>query len=506
MSTPRRRRTAAVLAALLVASAPLRAQSVSPHLSRLLDGWYKRAQRTAHGRWGIAIADELGNVLWSRQPDQPLIPASTAKIFTTGFARSRLGGEARIATRVLGTGFLDSASGTWNGTWTLELNGDPSLDDPAHAGPRLYDLAEQLHAAGIRRIEGPMLVSSEAGPATATFPAGWPARHRGAVFAPLIGTLTVHENIVTAWVAPTRRSGHRPLLLNDAPAGVRSMIVNEAITRTGRRSRLHLSARSNGWVLTGWIGTRAGMRQVKAVAYDPERVLELAWRQALHQAGVEWDEDPHTVLAPSDGRIRTLAEVFSPTLDTLAADIDRRSLNLGAELLLRWAAGPDAPADSLVEHVARVTGIGPEQFRLVDGSGLSDLDRVTPRLQVTYLARIPTFPATRAFPLLLPANGTGTLTRMRFGLPGAGVLRAKTGTLGNVAAIAGYLGRPDGVFIISMLYNGGRTAAARQAQTRLFRLLGARGKVQPEDFDPPPDASPDSSAIAPDTSSILPTH
>lgn len=505
MNTRHRWRTAA-FAALLLTPAPLRAQTVSPHLSRQLDTWYKRAQRSARGRWGIAIADALGNVLWSRNPDQPLIPASTAKIFTTGFARSRLGGDARIATRVLGTGFLDSSNGTWNGTWTLELNGDPSLEDPAHAGPRLYDLAVQLAATGIRRIEGPMIVSSEAGPATATFPTGWPARHRGAVFAPLIGPLTVHENIITAWVAPTRQAGHRPRLLDDAPAGVRTMIVNEAITRTGRRSHLHLLARRNGWVLTGWIGTRARMRQVKAVAYDPERVLELAWTQALRQAGVEWDPDPRTVLAPSDGRIRTLAEVFSPTLDTLAADIDRRSLNLGAELLLLWAAGPDAPADSLTAHVARVTGIEADQFRLVDGSGLSDLDRVTPRLQVTYLARIPTLPATRAFPLLLPANGTGTLTKMRLGLPGAGVLRAKTGTLGNVAAIAGYLGRPDGVFIISLLYNGGRTAAARQAESHLFKLLGARGKVTPDDFDLPPDTPPDQIAEPADSTGTLPAH
>ncbi|MGH7531750.1 MAG: D-alanyl-D-alanine carboxypeptidase/D-alanyl-D-alanine endopeptidase [Gemmatimonadales bacterium] len=496
----------AVLAVFLLAPAPLGAQTVSPHLARQLDTWYRRAERSARGRWGIAIADALGNVLWSRQPDQPLIPASTAKIFTTGFARSRLGGDARIATRVLGTGFLDSSTGTWNGTWTLELNGDPSLEDPAHAGPRLYDLAVQLAAAGIRRIEGPMIVSSEAGPATATFPAEWPSRHRGAVFAPLIGTLTVHENIVTAWVAPTRQPGHRPRILDDAPVGVRAMIINEAITRTGKRSSLHLTPRRNGWVLTGAIGTRARMRQVKAVAYDPERVLELAWTQALRQAGVEWEPDPRTVLAPSDGRIRTLAEVFSPTLDTLAADIDRRSLNLGAELLLRWAAGPDSPADSLTAHVSRVTGVDPSQFRLVDGSGLSDIDRVTPRLQVTYLARIPTLPATRAFPLLLPANGTGTLTKLRLGLPGAGVLRAKTGTLGNVAAIAGYLGRPDGVFIISLIYNGGRIAAARQAESHLFKLLGARGKVTPDDFDVPADTTLEPTIDPTDTIGIPLAH
>lgn len=495
------------LALLLLAPGPVAAQTISPHLSRQLDAWYKHTARAARGRWGVVIADERGMVLWSRQPDQPLIPASTLKIFTTGFARTRLGGNARVATRVRGTGLLESASGTWNGTWTLKLNGDPSLEDPRHVGPTLYDLARQLARAGIRRLEGPLIVTSESGPATATFPIGWPARHRGAVFAPLIGSLTIHENIISAWVVPARRTGRRPHVVDDAPTGVGAMIVNDAVTRSGRRDRLHLSARREGWVLTGSIGTRAGPRQVRAVAYDPERILKLVWAQALRQAGIDWAAGARSVLAPSDGRIQTLAEVFSPTLDSLAADIDRRSLNLGAELLLRWAAGTDAPAESLAAHVRQLTGASDGEFRIVDGSGLSDQDRVTPRLQVTYLARIAAQPATREFPLLLPANGTGTLAKIGRGLPGEGVLRAKTGTLGNVAAIAGYLGRPDGVFIISMIYNGGRTTTARLAQSRLFRLLGARGEVLPEDFDDDiADSTSGPTPPAPDSAPTIPAH
>jgi hypothetical protein len=49
------------------------------------------------------------------------------------------------------------------------------------------------------------------------------------------------------------------------------------------------------------------------------------------------------------------------------------------------------------------------------------------------------------------------------------------GTLDRVATLAGYLGRPDGVLVISLMYNGGRTHAARAAEWELFRLLGAEG-------------------------------
>src|SRR5262249_33484837 len=154
---------------------------------------------------------------------------------------------------------------------------------------------------------------------------------------------------------------------------------------------------------------------------------------------------------------------------------------LGAELLLQWAAGNDSsPAARLTAHVQQVTG-DYAGVRLVDGSGLSDQNRVAPSTFVSYLARFPQTPAGRNFPMLLPQNGTGTLARLANGLPQRGVVRAKTGTLGNVASLVGYLGRSDGVLLVSLMYNGSRVFAARQAEWRLFRMLGANGVVIPSD-------------------------
>jgi hypothetical protein len=60
-------------------------------------------------------------------------------------------------------------------------------------------------------------------------------------------------------------------------------------------------------------------------------------------------------------------------------------------------------------------------------------------------------------------------------------VRAKTGTLGDVATLTGYLGRSDGVLLISLMYNGSRVWSARQQQWKLFRLLGAEGVIIPDD-------------------------
>src|SRR5258705_1573550 len=70
------------LAAFLQPSAPLQAQTDAQWLTGRMESWYHRAQRAAPGDWGIAVADQAGQMLWSVNPGQPLMPASTVKLFT----------------------------------------------------------------------------------------------------------------------------------------------------------------------------------------------------------------------------------------------------------------------------------------------------------------------------------------------------------------------------------------------------------------------------------------
>jgi D-alanyl-D-alanine carboxypeptidase/D-alanyl-D-alanine-endopeptidase (penicillin-binding protein 4) len=445
-----------------------------------MNEWYASASRMAPGEWGIAIADQSGQMLWSFNAEASLMPASAVKLFTTGYARSVLGGSARRATRMVGTGMIDPGTGEWLGDWALELNGDPSLERAQGSGPTLYDLAAQVAEAGIRRLSGPLRVRSADGPATAVYPSVWSSRHRGRLFAPPVGPLTVHENIVWFTVRPGRRPGERVKLIESAPNGISSLVSVRATTRSGRRSQLQLGPRAvGGWVITGTLGVRAAPRRLTAVASDPKLVLGAVWATALRRAGVSWNRFA-TSKASFDGTPRVLAEVASPPLDSLASEINRRSLNAGAELLLHWAGGREEGPAHLMSHVQAVTGkVG--GLHLVDGSGLSYEDRATAATFVSYLAKFPGTPAGRNFPQLLPSNGSGTLYRLANGLPASGVVRAKTGTLGQVSSIVGYLGRPQGTLLVSLLYNGNRPNTARQEQWKLFRLLGADGVVIPAD-------------------------
>ncbi len=463
----------------LLAVAPLEGQQLTTDEQGKLTTWFRSARRSAPGAWGIAIADQSGNVLWGVEPEVPLVPASAVKVLTTGFARSEVGGSARRPTRVLGRGRVDSTNGTWVGSWALELNGDPSLGR-GKAGPTLDQLALQLRELGIRKLVGKLDLRSADGVADATYPKTWSSRHRGRLYAPLIGALTINENTVAFRVKPGNGTGDQARISWERPRGVSAIVQIKATTVSGRATRLRVRPVGNGgWVVTGTIGVRAPSKYLAVATTDPEVVLTVAWASALRRAGIRWISRSKTV-PDAAGSAKVLAQVVSPTLDSLAVYINRRSNNLGAELLLRWAAGDEGSAAQLSEHVRQVSG--QQGVHLVDGSGLSYDDRVSPAAFTGYLARFPSTQGGRNFSQLLPAAGSGTLRGLQRGLPARGVVRAKTGTLRRVSTIVGYLGRPDGVLTISLMYNGPRPNAARRAQWQLFRQLGANGVIVPADL------------------------
>lgn len=459
-----------------------RAQELPASLKLQVERWYRSARRAAPGSWGVAISDQYGQILWSANPDVPLIPASTVKLLTTGFARSVIGAEGRIPTRVIGAGQLDSA-GEWLGRWALEVNGDPTLESPDGRGPHLQDLADQLANGGVRRLRGPFTVVTADGSAPeAVYPKSWRPANWGTLYAPLVGALTIHENIVRLSVRPGTKPGRRAVLAGTSPAGIGALVTVHATTASSGRGRLYVRRMADGgYLVTGTIGLRAAPRTLTVVTGDTKAVFAAAWARALDQAGIEWDRTPPAVADSADSS-RVLALVESAPFDSLAYEINRRSHNLGAELLLRWAGGAERAATLLTEHVQQVAGVS-GGVRLVDGSGMSHDDRVTPATFIYYMANIQYQPAGRNFPYLLPANGQGTLARLAGGLPAQGVVRAKTGTLAGVSTLVGYLGRPDGMFLVSLMYNGPRSRTAKRHQWSAFRLLGADGASIPAEAD-----------------------
>ena len=157
---------------------------------------------------------------------------------------------------------------------------------------------------------------------------------------------------------------------------------------------------------------------------------------------------------------RELGSVVSPTVQQLVEGMLTRSDNDLAESLARQVAiatgrpatfaGAAAALDDVLGKVLDRVGAAPGGFALKDGSGLSRLNRVQPSALTRVIAAVAGEERERLFPVLsgLPVAGFDGTLEKRYrkgpGLPAAGVVRAKTGTLNGVSALAGLVRTRDG--------------------------------------------------------------
>jgi D-alanyl-D-alanine carboxypeptidase/D-alanyl-D-alanine-endopeptidase (penicillin-binding protein 4) len=160
---------------------------------------------------------------------------------------------------------------------------------------------------------------------------------------------------------------------------------------------------------------------------------------------------------------------------------DKVSQNLHAELALRAVArarrniGSFEAGREEMRAFLSEAGVEAGAYNLVDGSGLSRLDLVTPAAVVALLRYMYHSAARENWISLLPVGGQdGTLgTRFTSG-PAAGRIHAKTGSLSHVSALSGYAERPGGRWVaFSVLVNNynGPANDIRAVMDRICALI-----------------------------------
>jgi D-alanyl-D-alanine carboxypeptidase/D-alanyl-D-alanine-endopeptidase (penicillin-binding protein 4) len=173
-----------------------------------------------------------------------------------------------------------------------------------------------------------------------------------------------------------------------------------------------------------------------------------------------------------------LASIESPPVSALVRHMDVYSDNFYAEMLLKeigavqGSAGSSAAGIAVVRRLLLAAGVPLAGVRMVDGSGLSLVDRWTPTGLAALLRTMWLNPDLQPYvvPSLPIAGETGTLEhRMRTG-PARGHVRAKTGTTDNSSALSGFVGDR---YVFSILENGRpvKTFYAEQSQNHFAQVL-----------------------------------
>lgn len=359
----------------------------------------------------VAVVDALtGQLLYGHQPDRPTIPASTTKLVTAATVLATHGPAHQLTTVVV--------AGARPGEVVLVGGGDPTLA----AGPegfypdaaRLDRLAEQVRTALAGAEVSRVLV--DAGRFTGPVLGPWDPDIPGSGFVGPITALMTDGARVDPDPGQEQRSARR----FEAP---------------------DLSA---GEAFAELLGVPPG-----SVARGPAPAPTAAAGTGRSGAGPGGG-------FPAPGT--ELGRVTSPPLQRLVEFMLRTSDNVLAEALARQVAlargepASFAGAAAAMEKVLAELGVPLGGAELADGSGLSRSNRLTASLLTDLLASAasgPERPHAGLFPALPVAGWSGTLAdRYRSPqprtTPGAGVVRAKTGSLDRVDALAGVVTTADG--------------------------------------------------------------
>ena len=421
--------------------------------------------RVKQGSWGIVVASlSRGDTLFSLNPDAVMLPASTLKLYTTALAFDRLGPNHQLSTDIAHDGIV-STDGTLQGSLYLKGGGDPAMSGRWVGGTAdapMRALARLVAGSGIKRVTGDVVGDASAFDAK-RIPDGWRSRYLNDSYAARISALSLNENLLNVVIAPGKSGGAGIVSLQ--PATVAYNIVNSTRTLgSGRTSKLVVSRKGDGTVVArGTIGARSVPRVYQVVVEDPALFTAGAFRNALEREGIEIGGELRLGGTPS-GASR-VATFKSPPLWSLASAMNRESINHIAELLFRNAARTADPLGVgsaergnllLREFMTQKVGARWDAVNAADGSGLSTLDRVTPRSLVQLLGYANRSPWSREFHQSLPVAGESELLRHRMSAtPAQGNLHAKTGTTNEVIALGGFVTTQNGELLaFSFLYNG----------------------------------------------------
>ena len=212
-------------------------------------------------------------------------------------------------------------------------------------------------------------------------------------------------------------------------------------------------------------------------ALSPPLLAARTFREALARRGVTVVGRPGLGVAPLAAM--TLASDVSDPLSSIVRHMNHESDNFYAEMLLKQLpaaagrVGTSADGGRVVIATMHEAGIPVAGVRMVDGSGLSSLDRLTADALVGVMEAGATDATIRAAFIgsLAIAGVSGTLSRRLPALRGQ--VKGKTGTTDLACTLSGLI-RDDVVFAV--LENGSPVSswAARSAQDRFVTILATR--------------------------------
>lgn len=398
--------------------------------------------------WGVLVQNQdLPQTLYSRNASKYFTPASVTKLMTTAAALQALSPNYRIRTSVVENG---------NGVVQVVGRGDPSLKSE-----QLEVLAKQLRQKGVRRIN--KLIANDAYFKGEAVEPSWMWEDIQYYYGAPVNSLMLNENAAVIRLYP-QRVGRRLLLKWDNPLDASGWkVVNQTVTaRKGTKKYIEVKRDLKGQTLylTGQLAEGSNPDVTAIAVFNPIQNFLTHFRQSLKKQGISV-AGAYRGTSKTSGR--ELAAVQSPPLSELIAETNINSNNLYAEALLKALATKTSQRNQstagtglkVMKSTLSQIGVDPNSYRLVDGSGLSRKDLISPQALVQTLQGMAKSPYASVFRASLPVAGKNGTLKYRFkDMAPQGLVQAKTGTMTGVITLAGYVNAPNyGPMVFSIMVN-----------------------------------------------------
>ena len=441
-------------------------QSISDRLKAAVQSLGNDPQ-LRHGILGLTVADKSGNIIFQKNGEIGLAPASTQKIITSAAAFEILGSDFRYETNL---GYPGNVSaGVLNGDMYIIGSGDPTLGSWRYRETKdsviLSSWSNAIQKTGIRRITG-TIATIDSKFSQQAIPDGWIWQDIGNYYGAGSFGLNWRENQYDITLLPGNQ-GDSVTIGDTKPQLINSSYVNELRTAakgTGDNAYIYLPIGNRKALIKGTIPTGAKTFTISGSISDPASQLLFELRYALAgKVQVEGNDITGRNAKRSDSIAFTIFHRhYSPRFDSINYWFMRRSVNLYGESLVKTISlqqdgfGSTERGIEILLDFWEKNGIEKTSFNIIDGSGLSPQNRVTTNALVKVLRY---------------ASGRPWFGNFYEALPSFNGMKMKSGSIGGARAFTGYHTSKDGKQYLFAIIVNNYNGSSSEVVKKMYRVL-----------------------------------
>lgn len=447
----------------LFLAAQSKAQTTSTRLQNAYQKFENDQQLTNATSSLYVINATTGEVVFDKNSTIGLATASTLKIITSATAYELLGRDFRYETKFGYIGKIKNKS--LYGNFYIKPSGDPTLGSWRWTSTSdttiLSKFLSAIKALNITNFND--ITIDNKGWNSETIPDGWIWQDIGNYYGAGATGFNWHENQFDLVLKSGKEIGDPIAIVKTNPKSYAPLysVATSAAKGTGDRSYVYYPLLETKGVVRGTIPVNENAFTVSAADPVPQKTFASLFMEnvtsklKLHQIHYEPAAPDTTIIYTHD----------SPSLDSIVYWFLKKSINLYGEALAKTLAyqktgfGETDKGVEIIRNFWEEKGIAPTELNIVDGSGLSPLNRVTTHAQVTVLKYAKSQPWFDGYYNAFPEyNG----------------MKMKSGTISDVKGFCGYQKSKDGnEYIFSFLvnnYNGSTSSLVQKMYTVLDEL------------------------------------